>query len=153
MAQKILATSRKAFYRFEILEKFEAGIVLTGSEAKSAKSGGLSLDSAYAILNKGECWLLNCRIAPYAYDSSALRNQQDASRTKKLLLHKKEINRLAASIQSKGLTLIPIEAYANPKGVVKVVLATARGKKGPDRRDDIKKRDLERELRRNYKVR
>lgn len=152
MAKKTLAANRKAFHRFEILETLEAGVVLTGSETKSAKAGHVTLSDAYAIIKADECLLLNCHISPYSFDSFGLRSA-NPTRTRKLLLHKKEISRLIGKITAKGLTLIPLEFYTNERGLVKLTLALAKGKKGPDRREEIKKRDIERELRRDYKLR
>ncbi|MBI4063976.1 MAG: SsrA-binding protein SmpB [Elusimicrobia bacterium] len=150
-SKNILNTNRKAHHRYHILETVEAGIVLTGSEVKSAKTGGLNLSDSYAVLKNGEAWLLNCHIAPYAYDALGMR-QAEPTRSRKLLLKKQEIAKMMSKAQAKGWTVIPVEVYVNEKGLVKVLLGLAQGKSGPDRRDDIKRKDLERELGRKYKL-
>lgn len=150
--QKILASNRKALARFEILESMEAGIVLTGPETKSAKAGQVSLAESFALVKNDEVWLMNCHIAPYAYDSLG-QSLAKPTRTRKLLLHKKEISRFMGKTAAKGLSLIPLELYVNVQGRVKMTLALGRGKKAPDRREDIKKKDLQRELGHKYKFR
>ncbi len=149
----MLATNRKAHFRFVILETCEAGVILTGSEAKSAKTGNINLSDAYAIFKNDECWLMNCHIAPYTFDASAMRNPGDPTRTRKLLLHKQEIDRISGKMRAKGFTLVPLDVYVSDRSVVKITLALAKGKKGPDRKEDIKKKDIERELARDYKLR
>ncbi|MBI2070531.1 MAG: SsrA-binding protein SmpB [Elusimicrobia bacterium] len=147
--KKILASNRKAYHRFHILETLEAGIVLTGAETKSAKGGHVALVDSYAVLKNGEAWLLNCHIAPYAYDTS---RSAEPARTRKLLLKKVEIERVMGKIQAKGLTAVPLEVYVNEKGRVKLSLALCKGKTGIDRRDDIKRRDIDREMAGKYKI-
>lgn len=150
--KKVLSVNRRAYLRFEILEISEAGIELTGSEVKSAKMGNMNLSNAYALIRNSQCLLLNCHIAPYPFDSLGF-IQHNPTRDRKLLLHKHEILRLANKISAKGLTLVPVEAYVTAKSRIKISIGLARGKKGPDRKEDIKKKDLERELRGKYKYR
>ncbi|MFC1522809.1 SsrA-binding protein SmpB [Elusimicrobiota bacterium] len=150
--RKIITTNRKAFYRYYIEDTIEAGIVLTGSEAKSAKTGNLVLSDAYAIIKRGECFLLNCHISPYIHDSLSSKTYEP-TRTRKLLLKRQEIGKLAGKIASRGYTLVPTEVYVNEKSLIKVSIGLAKGKKGPDKRESIKKRELDRELHRSVKLR
>ena len=143
----IVATHRKARQAYEILEVFEAGLSLLGGEVKSLRNGKASLDGCFGRSEKGELFLFNFYIAPYTF---ATINVPDPRRTRKILLHKGEINRIAGKLQTKGLALIPLEIYFK-QGWAKVSIALARGKKGPDRRDDMKKRDTARDAERSFK--
>lgn len=147
-----VATNRRARHDYEILDTFEAGIVLLGPEVKSMREGGVNMSDAYAELRGLECFLVNLHISPYKFSRE---KAQDPKRDRKLLLHKQEINRLDGKIRQKGFTLIPLSIYFK-KGLAKVELALARGKKYRDRREDIRKRDeqriMERELRNEAKV-
>ncbi len=125
--------------------------MLTGSETKSAKGGNLSLAESYALFKNNEAWLINCHIAPYPYDS--LSGSANPTRMRKLLLHKKEMTRLMGKAAAKGWTIVPLEASVNERGRVKITLALGKGKTGPDRREAIKKKDLQRELGKKYKFR
>ena len=137
-----VAVNRKARHFYEILETFEAGLALEGAEVKSLRLGRCSFAGAFARVDKGEAWLHHLHIPPYAFSQEAL----DPRRTRKLLLKKREIEKIAAGLQKKGLTLIPLEVYFK-RGWAKALMALARGKTGPDRREDVKKRDMLRELR------
>ena len=143
-------SNRKARYSYEILDSLEAGIVLNGPEVKSLRTGQASLQDSFARVENGEIFLYHMHITPYGYS-----RQQDLNptRTRKLLLHKHEIHKLEGRVQQKGFTLIPLEVFFNKRGVAKVSLALAKGKRGPDRREDIKKRGLEREARREFRAR
>ena len=145
----IAATHHKARIAYEILDTFEAGISLLGPEVKSLRMGKSSLDGCFGREERGELLLYNFYIAPYAY---AHGDVPDPRRTRRLLLHKNEINRIAGKLQTKGLTLIPLEIYFL-HGWVKVSLGLARGKKGPDKRADLKKKDLAREAEKSFKGR
>ncbi len=145
---KVLASNRKAKVKYEFLEEYEAGISLTGSEVKSAKAGHVSIDEAFAVVRDGEAFILNMYIAPY---EKSFRGHEPR-RTRKLLLHKHEIKRIMGKLTQKGLTLVPLSVYTNERGFIKIKLALARGKKSYDRREEIKKRDMERELARRYKI-
>lgn len=134
---KDLMNNRKAFHEFEILEQFEAGIVLQGTEIKSLKSGGGSLQEAYVRVIKNEVWLVGFSIPPYKFGNI---HNHDEKRDRKLLLHVREIQKLQRSTQEKGLTVVPLSLYLK-KGLVKLRIATARGKKLVDKRDAIKSRD------------
>ena len=143
---KIIATHRKARHLYELLDFFEAGIVLTGSEVKSLRAGKISFMDGYVRISGGEAFLSGVHIATYANAGYA---QHDPDRERKLLLHKHEINALRAKMEQKGLTIVPTKVYFK-NGKIKVELALARGKKIHDRREDLKqqaiKRDLEREF-------
>ncbi|MFN4132083.1 MAG: SsrA-binding protein SmpB [Caldimicrobium sp.] len=149
MPQKIVCTNRKASYLYEIEETYEAGIQLLGCEVKSLRDGRANLSDSFARIVNGEIYLYNFHISPYPHSLEA--KNLDPTRTRKLLLHKREIKRLAGKVQEKGYTLIPLKVYFNERGIAKVELALAKGKKVHDRREDIKRRDLERELRGKYK--
>jgi SsrA-binding protein len=145
---KIVAENKKAFFNYEILEKIEAGISLVGSEVKSLREGRVSLKESFADIKDGEVYLLNCHISPY---EAANRFNHEPMRPRKLLLHRQEIKRLTGKIKEKGLTLIPTKIYFNDKGKVKVEIALARGKRSYEKKEAIKARDLERELRAEMK--
>jgi SsrA-binding protein len=147
---KIVANNRKARHDYHILERFEAGIVLRGTEVKSLRSGMANLNDAFASVEHGEVILQNVHIAPYVQGN---RWNLPEQRPRKLLLHQSEIKRLIGAVTRKGFTIIPLKMYFNEKGIAKVEIALARGKKIIDRREDIKARDIERETRREQKIR
>jgi SsrA-binding protein len=139
-----VATNRQAGFRFQLLERVEAGIVLHGSEVKSLREGGVQLKDAYAEVRDGEVWLRNMHIAPY---KPAARDNHDPDRPRKLLLHRREIERLIGKTAERGLTLVPTRIYFNgPRA--KVELALARGKEMHDKRRSIKERETRREIER-----
>ena len=139
-----VATNRQATYRYHLLEKFECGIVLRGSEVKSLREGLVQLKDAYATVRDGEVWLHNMHIAPYG---PAARDNHEPERPRKLLMHKREIERLIGKTQEKGLTLVPTRVYF--KGPhAKVELALARGKDVRDKREDLKRKEQKREIER-----
>ena len=142
---KILAKNRRAFFDYEILDTYEAGVVLTGQEVKSAKTGGISLDGAYARVNSGRATLINAHIRAYTHASNL--QSYDPDQTRGLLLHKNEIVKLQDKISEKGLTLIPLEAYTR-RGYVKVKLGLGRAKKKTDKRETIKKCETEKKIQR-----
>jgi SsrA-binding protein len=147
---KIVATNRKAFHDYEIGDKFEAGIMLKGTEVKSLRDGRVNLKDSYASVNaRGELMLHNCHISPYSHGNIM---NHDPLRSRKLLLHRKEINKLMGQTQQKGLTLVPLRVYFSPRGYAKVELALARGKKHHDRRESIKEREAGREMERAMKA-
>jgi SsrA-binding protein len=149
MTVKTVATNRKAFHNYLIDDKYEAGLVLTGSEIKSVRMGRISLGDAYVKPQDGELWLHNVHIARYEASSYM---GHEPRRPRKLLLHKKEIKTLTAKIAEKGLTIVPTRLYI--KGhVAKVEIALARGKRQYDKREAITRRDVERELARATKRR
>lgn len=144
----VAATNRKAFHRFHILETFEAGLSLKGPEVKSLRNGKGTLEGSFGRIEGEEIWLYGFHIAPYAF---ATIEPPDPSRKRKLLLHRQEIKKIMGHLTLKGHTLIPLEVYFNQKGWAKVLLGLAAPKKGPDRREEIKKRDLEREMAKQIK--
>ncbi len=144
-----VATNRRARHKFELEEHLEAGIQLQGSEVKSLRDGKAQLGDAYAVVERGEVWLRNLHIAPYAPASD---QNHDPERPRKLLLHRHQIERLIGKTQQRGLTLIPTRIYFKGSHA-KVELALARGKEGRDRRREIAERDVRREVERDYKRR
>ena len=145
---KILSDNKKALFDYEILEKFEAGIVLHGHEAKSAKSGNMSLKGAYVTFHNNEAYLIGAHIGRYK-PAGGLK-EYDPERSRKLLLKKKELRRLLGKKEVKGLTIVPILVYIK-HSKVKVEIAIARGKKQYEKKEKIKQRDIEREIRRTLK--
>jgi SsrA-binding protein len=148
--EKFVATNRKAFFDYAIEEKLEAGIVLKGTEVKSIREGKVNLKDSYASVDHGEVVLHNCHISPYSHGN--LMNH-DPVRPRKLLLHRKEINKLLGKTQQKGLTLVPLRIYFSPRGQAKVEIALAKGKKQYDRREATKEREAGREVERAMKGR
>jgi SsrA-binding protein len=144
-----IATNRQARFRYELLEKFETGIALLGSEVKSLRDGKANLKDAYALVRDGEVWLHNMHIAPYA---PAAGDGHDPERPRKLLMHKKEILRLIGKTQERGLTLVPTRLYFSGARA-KVELALARGKEQRDKRDSIREREQSREMERALRYR
>ena len=139
--------NRKARYDYEILDKFEAGIVLTGTEIKSIRKGSANLKDSYAIIKNGEAFLLNMYISEYKEGNKF---NHDETRTRKLLLHKNEINKINDKISIKGLTLVPVKLYFL-NGKAKIELAVARGKHTYDKKETIKQRDIDREMKKSLK--
>jgi SsrA-binding protein len=144
-----VATNRQASYRYNLLERFECGLVLTGTEVKSLREGQAQLKDSYAAVRDGEVWLIGLYIAPYG---PASRENHDPERPRKLLLHRFEIERLIARTRERGLTLVPTRIYfAGPRSRAKVEIALARGKDFYDKRDAIKKRDMARDVQRELR--
>jgi SsrA-binding protein len=140
----VIARNRKAHFQYEILEKAETGIVLTGTEVKSIRNKDVSINESFAHLDNGEIFLYEMHIGQYKQGN---RDNHEPKRVRKLLLHKKEINKIAGKIKQKGYTMVPLSLYFKD-GIVKVELALVKGKTMVDKRDDIKKRDVEREIQR-----
>jgi SsrA-binding protein len=138
-----IARNKRARHDYHILETWEAGVVLTGSEVKSLRQGKANLSDAFAIVQGEELFLLNLHIPPYA---QANQFNHEPTRTRKLLLHRQEIRRLIGGIERMGLTLFPLELYFNSRGIAKVRLALAKGKKQHDKREDEKRREDERDM-------
>jgi SsrA-binding protein len=141
---KTIATNRKAYHDYLIEDTFEAGIVLQGSEMKSLRAGQVNLRDSYAAVREGELWLLNVHISPY---QQASYQNHDPRRDRKLLMHRREINRLAGKLQEKGLTLIPLQIYLK-NGRAKIQLGLGRGKKVYDKRQTLRQRDDQRQMER-----
>ena len=144
------AENRKARFNYEILEKYETGIELLGTEVKSVRGGQMSLEGAFVIIRGGEAFLINANIPPYQPKNSP--KDYDPLKNRKLLLTKKEITELAGSEKNKSLTIVPISVY-NKNRKIKVEIALVKGKKKFDKRETIKKRDTDREIRRDFKER
>ncbi|MBN1884881.1 MAG: SsrA-binding protein SmpB [Candidatus Krumholzibacteriota bacterium] len=147
---KIIATNRKARHEYHIIETIEAGIVLVGTEVKALRDGRANLRDSYAAIEREELFLYNTHISHYEQGN---RFNHEPTRTRKLLVHAKEIKRLIGKTQEKGLTIVPLRLYFTDRGIVKVELGLARGKKSYDKRRDIAERDAKRELDRALKDR
>jgi len=141
-AFKVVADNRKARFNYEIGEVFEAGVALTGSEVKSLRAGKATIAEAYADARGGEIWLINSNIPEYL---QASRFNHAPKRARKLLLHKRQVNKLIGAVEREGYTVVPLKLYFNAKGRAKVEIALARGKKLHDKRESLKKRSWERE--------
>ncbi len=137
-----IATNRRARHEYEILETVEAGLVLRGTEVKSLRAGLVNFKDSYASVRNGEGWLLGCHINPYSHGTDA---NHDPERDRKLLLHKKEIDRLGGKVSEKGLTLVPLRLYFKD-GRAKIELGLARGKKLHDKRATLREREVRREM-------
>jgi len=138
---KEIAVNRQAFHNYDIIEKFEVGLVLTGTEIKSAREGRVNLKDAYGIVKSGEVWLLNCHISPYSHGNYA---NHEPLRTRKLLLKRAEINRLIGRTTERGLTLVPLRMYLK-EGLLKCELALAKGRKVHDKREVSRRKTIEKE--------
>ena len=145
-----VARNKRARHDYHILETWEAGVVLSGTEVKSLRQGKANLTDAYATVRDGEVFLLNLHISPYEQGNQF---NHEPTRTRKLLLHRKEIRRLIGGVERQGLTLVPLELFFNPRGKAKVTLALAKGKKQHDKRADERRREDERDMARAARVR
>jgi SsrA-binding protein len=148
---KIIASNKKAYHLYDILDTLEAGIMLTGNEVKALRTGRSSLDESFALIQGGELVLLNCYIAPYSH--AYLKNDDTSRRTRKLLVHKREIMRLVGEISRKGLTLIPLKLYFNERGYIKVEIGVARHKQAHSKKRELQERDIKRSVQREIKHR
>lgn len=147
MGEKVVSSNRKAGFEFFLLERFEAGIALQGTEIKSIRNGQMSLQESYVQIDGKNAFLINAHIAPY---NPANRYNHDPLRPRRLLLHKKEIRNLWNEVRQKGVTIVPVKVYLKD-GRAKLEIAVAKGKKNYDKRDSIAQRDMERETRREFK--
>ncbi|HUE46798.1 MAG TPA: SsrA-binding protein SmpB [Aestuariivirgaceae bacterium] len=143
LRRKVVADNRRARFDYEILDTFEAGLVLVGSEVKALRQGRASLSDSYASVNDGELWLVNSHIPEF---KQANRLNHEPRRARKLLLNKREIQRLSGGIQREGLTIVPLKVYFNDRGRAKAEIALARGKKQHDKRETEKQRSWQREM-------
>ena len=148
--KKLIAKNRRALHEYDVLETYEAGIELTGTEVRSLRDNNCQLTDCYALIRHGEAWLHNVHIAPYRNGGW---DNVDPDRKRKLLLHKREIRTLEQKTRERGFALVPLSMYFNEKSLVKVELALARGKKLHDKREAMAKRDMEREIDRAMKQR
>ena len=147
---RVVAENRKARHKYEILETLECGIVLVGSEVKSLREGKLSLDESYGRVRAGEVWLIGSDIPEYR---QAAHWNHDPKRPRKLLLNKQEVRKFARQAHEKGLTLVPLRIYFNPRGIAKLSMGLCRGKKLHDKRETLKKADVKRDLQRAMRSR
>jgi SsrA-binding protein len=139
--EKLIASNRKAFHEYHVLERQEAGLALTGTEVKSLREGRANLSDSYVIVKQGEAFLLNAHISPYTHGN---RENHDPLRTRKLLLHRREIDKIASAVRDKGLSVVPLRLYFQ-RGIVKVEIAVVRGKKLHDKREAERTREADRE--------
>jgi SsrA-binding protein len=148
-ARRLIAENRKARHDYHVLDTWEAGVALLGTEVKSIREGRVNLRDSYARIEGAEVWLMNVHISPYSHRGSA---SHDEMRQRKLLLHRDEIRKLIGKVAEKGLTLVPLELYFK-KGRVKVLVALARGKQAHDKRETLRRREVDRETRAAVKAR
>ncbi|MBD3414877.1 MAG: SsrA-binding protein SmpB [Candidatus Aminicenantes bacterium] len=145
---RVVAKNKKAFFNYDIVDTYEAGISLTGSEVKSIREGKISIKESYVTIKDGEVFLINCHISHY--EAANLLNHK-TRRDRKLLLHRQEIKRLTGKIKQKGLTIIPTKVVINERGLIKVQISLAKGKRLYEKRETIKERDRERDMRAQLK--
>lgn len=148
---KIIAQNKKALFDYQMIDRIEAGIVLTGDEVKALRAGHVNLTGSFAQILRGELYLVNCRIAPYSH--AYIKSEDESSRSRKLLVHKRELNKLAGTISRKGVTLVPLKLYFTQKNIVKVELGLGVHKKAAGKKQVIKERDIKRETSRELKDR
>jgi SsrA-binding protein len=140
---KTIAVNRKAFHDYEILDKFEAGIALAGTEVKSIRAGQVTLKDSFVEIHDQEAFLLRCHITPYLNASFF---NHEPERKRKLLLNKKEIRRLDQKVKERGFSIVPLQLYFTPKGMVKIEIALVRGKRAYEKKQKLKERDMKREM-------
>ncbi len=146
---KIIAQNKKAFHDYEILETYETGMVLKGDEVKSLRAGHVQLVGAFGSFHNGELFLINCQISPYSHAYQKL--EEMTKRSRKLLVSKKQLQRIAMEVAKKGVTLVPLKIYLNEKGLMKLELALCKHKKAHMRKEELRERDIERETRRELR--
>jgi SsrA-binding protein len=146
---KLIAQNKKVFFDYDISDTMEAGIVLSGDEVKSLREGMVSLIGAFVTMHNGELYLINCRINPYS--KAYLKDDSEATRRRKLLLHKRQIARLIGDISRKGITILPLKLYFNDKNLAKVEIGLGKHKKAAGKKEAIKERDIKRETSRTIK--
>jgi SsrA-binding protein len=144
---QVVVRNRKARHEYHIMDKWEAGVVLRGTEVKSLRQGRANLQDSFAVFDRGELWLQNLHISPYEQGN---RYNHDPLRPRKLLLHRRELRKLVGQVEQKGLTLVPLDIYFS-RGIAKVTVALVRGKKLHDKRDDLRRRADERDMERAFK--
>ena len=149
ISNKVLIKNKRASFDYEFIETYMAGIVLTGTEIKSIRLGKASLVDTYCVVEHGEVWVKNMYIAEYFYGTY---NNHPARRERKLLLNKKEIRSIDSAAKNSGFTVVPTKMFINDKGLVKIVIAIAKGKKEYDKRQSLKERDDKREMKRAFKM-
>ncbi len=145
---KKIVINKKAYHDYEIIEKFEAGMVLVGSEVKSLREGRISLKDSYINMKNGEAFLVKAHISPY---SNASYNNHDPERQRKLLLHRQELKKLDKKVKTRGVSIVPLRLYFNNKGIIKIEIALGKGKREYEKKQKIKNRDIERDVQRELK--
>jgi SsrA-binding protein len=148
---KVVHTNKKAYFEYEIDATLEAGIALTGDEVKSIREGLVNLAGSFATIVKGELVLLNGYIGAYSHAYLKTRDEDYTRRTRTLLVHRRELDKLAGAVSRKGMTIVPLKVYLNAKGLIKIELGLAKHKNAPQRKEELKERALERETRREKK--
>ena len=146
---KIISKNRKAYHDYTIAETIEVGVVLMGDEVKSLRAGLVNLTGSFATVTGGELYLLNCYIGPYSH--AYTKSDEHSRRTRKLLVHRRELTKLVVALSRKGMTLVPLQIYFNEKSRIKIEVGVARHKSAPDRREELRERDIKRETRRELK--
>lgn len=146
---RLVTQNKKAFHDYDILDRIEAGIVLTGDEVKSLRAGSASLTGAFATVHGGELYLINCHISPYVRAFS--KHEEDTRRRRKLLLNKRELSRIIGDISKKGITIVPLKIYFNARNIAKVELGLAKHKKAAGKKQALKERDIKRETSRELR--
>lgn len=146
---KVITQNKKAYHDYEVLDVMEAGIVLTGDEVKSIRAGHINLTGAFATVHDGELFLINCHVTPYSH--AYQKTEEAARRSRKLLLHKRQLDKIIGDIARKGITIVPLKMFFNNKGIVKVDIGLCKHKKAHQRKEEIKERDIKRETRRELK--
>jgi SsrA-binding protein len=146
---KLITKNKKAFYDYEIIDRLEAGVVLTGDEVKSLRAGHINMIGSFATFRDGELYVINLHITPYA--KAFRQDEESAKRSRKLLLHKKQLSRLLGQVSQQGVTLVPLMLYFNEKSFIKLELGVCKHKKAPSKKRELKERDLERETRREIR--
>lgn len=147
---KLVVQNKKALFDYDIIDRLEAGIVLTGDEVKSIRGGKVSLTGSFATVHQGELYLINCHITPYS-QAYTKQSEEEATRRRKLLLHRRELHRLIGDISQKGVTVIPLKMYFNDRNILKVELGVAKHRKAAGKKQLLKERDIERETRREIR--
>jgi SsrA-binding protein len=142
------AVNKKAYRNFELIEKYEAGLELLGTEVKSLRAGQADLDGSYARVQQGQCWLIGAKIAQY---QQASHTSHEPARKRKLLLHKAEIRKITTKLEQRGFTFVPLRIYFNDRGLAKIELALARGKRKYDKRQKITERDQKKDINRDLR--
>ncbi|MDP3889445.1 MAG: SsrA-binding protein SmpB [bacterium] len=148
---KLIAKNKKAYHDYDILETLEVGIVLTGDEVKSLRASNVSLSGAFATVHKRELYLINCHISPY--QKAFKKQEEQATRRRKLLLHKRELDRLIGDVSKKGVTIVPLSIYFNARNIVKVEIGVCKHRKAEGKKQMLKERDIKRETERAIKWR
>ena len=146
---KLVTKNRKAYHDYDVLETIEAGIVLTGDEVKALRAGKVSLVGSFATVHQGELYLINCHIS--AYEKAFKKTEEQATRRRKLLLHKRELNRIIGDVSKKGITIVPLRIYFNKRNIAKVEIGICKHKKAAGKKQALKERDIKRETQREMK--